>query len=363
MIYYLTIIVSIIGLIIATYTDLKERIVTNKLNFTLAGIGLILYGIIAIMENNPSIFLMSILGLIYGFVFGWILWKLGIFAGGDVKLFMALGALNPLTPALIKTGILVTSNIPLFPLTLFVYSLISFLPYGFLVVIQKLSKNKEFRKKLWIETKQRIAAGILLSVFSGAIYTILNATNITTILILPIIIVWGIRKERNILTIGATFAAIIISPINFIQNILATLIIVVFVYGIIKLMISLRPLLISEIKISKLEEGMIPAKTLVWEGKKIVEIEPFSFKSIFAKAKQGKTTELLKPRKEIISAMKARGLTDEEIKEVKKLAKRGLIENKMQIKESMPFVPTMLLGYILCLIIGDALIMMLLGMR
>ncbi len=362
MIYYLPIIVSVIGLSIATYTDLKERIVTNKLNFGLAGIGLILYGIIAVMENSPIIFLMSILGLMYGFVFGWILWKLGIFAGGDVKLFMALGALNPLTPALVQTGILTTSNTPLFPITLFIYSLVSFLPYGFLVVLQKLSKNKEFRKKLWIETKKRIADGINLSVFSGALYTIFTTTQIPTLIVLPLIIIWGLRKERNALTVGATLAAIIISPQEFVKNIFATLIIVVIIYGIIKLMLSLRPLLVSEVNVSKLEEGMIPAKTLVWKGKKVVEIEPLSIASAFMALKKRKTTELLKPRKEIISAMKARGLINEEIKELKTLAKKGLISKKMQIKESMPFVPTMLIGYIICLIAGDAIWIVIFGL-
>ena len=62
---------------------------------------------------------------------------------------------------------------------------------------------------------------------------------------------------------------------------------------------------------------------------------------------------MLAPKKEIVSARKARGLTDEEIKEVKKLAAKGLIPKKLLIKESMPFVPTMLLGYLLCIAIGD----------
>jgi prepilin signal peptidase PulO-like enzyme (type II secretory pathway) len=43
-----------------------------------------------------------------------------------------------------------------------------------------------------------------------------------------------------------------------------------------------------------------------------------------------------------------------------KLAKKGLIPKTIAIKESMPFVPTMLLGYIFCLILGD-LVFILLG--
>ena len=144
MFVYIAIIVSIIGLLIATYTDLKERIVPNKLNYSLAILGLIIFGIYSITFNEPSFFLFSFIGMCWGFFFGWILWKIGIFAGGDVKLFMGLGALNPLTPALLNMGIFDTGPLFLFPIMLFVYSLIAFFPYGMIFVLYKLTKNKKF---------------------------------------------------------------------------------------------------------------------------------------------------------------------------------------------------------------------------
>ena len=120
MFVYIAIIVSIIGLLIATYTDLKERIVPNKLNYSLAILGLIIFGGHSVIFNEPSFFLFSFIGMCWGFFFGWILWKIGIFAGGDVKLFMGLGALNPLTPALLNMGIFNTGPLFLFPIMLFV---------------------------------------------------------------------------------------------------------------------------------------------------------------------------------------------------------------------------------------------------
>jgi Flp pilus assembly protein protease CpaA len=347
--------VSLIGLVIATYTDLKERIVTNKLNFGLAILGLLMYSVVSIMTNDITPILFSIFGLFYGFMFGWLLWKGGVFAGGDVKLFMALGALNPFTPALIKSGILSSINIPLFPVTLFVYALVSFLPYGMFVVLYKLSKNKPFRKQLIEETKKRVTEGIHLSIFSGAAYTLTTTFGVNSLILIPAIIIWGIRKEKLILTIIVTLAGVVISPILVVTNTISTFILVVVLYGIIKLMLSMRPLLVSEIKVSELVEGMIPAKTLVYSNKKVVEIEPLSIKKIISQVRLGKAQDLLKPKDEIVSAMKARGVTDDEIKELKKLAKQGLIKKTIQIKESMPFVPTMLLGYILCLILGDAI--------
>jgi len=362
MFFYAAILVSIIGLIIATYTDLKERIVTNKLNFSLAIIGLIIYSIQSIIEQNTLPITYSILGLFSGFLFGWIMWKLGVFAGGDVKLFMGLGALNPFTPALIKIGTLTTYNTPLFPITLFIYALFAFLPYGLFVVIYKLSKNKPFRENLIIETKKRIKDGVHLSIFTGAMYTILIIAQINTGIILIILILWGLFKEKKIIITGlVTIIALLFSPYSFAENSIKTFIFVGIIYGVIKLMLSLRPLLIQKVKVNKLEEGMIPAKTLIWSKGKVLEKDAFSLKEIIKIAKTQNLKEIFSPKKEIISSTKARGLTDEEINELKKLSKKGLIGKEMLVKESMPFVPTMLLGYILCLIIGDFIWFIFLG--
>ncbi len=352
MFIYAAIIISIIGLIIATYTDLKERIVTNKLNFTLAGIGLLIYLIQSIVEQTPTPIILSTLGLIIGFSFGWGMWKIGVFAGGDVKLFMALGALNPLTPALIKTTIFTNSTMQVFPITLFLYSLIGFLPYGIIVVIYKLKKNKQFKEKLINEFKKRIIDGAKLAIIISSLSIILEVLQITQLVILPALIIFGlIPKYKKIIGAILAIIGIIISPTNFLEKTIITFIFIVFIYGTIKLMLSLRPLLETTIKIKDLKEGMIPSKTLYYEKGKVKEYS-FSIKGIFEDAKKNKI-ESLKPKNIIISSTKARGLIESEIKELKKLSKSKKIGETIKIKDSMPFVPTMLIGYILCIILGD----------
>ena len=100
---------------------------------------------------------------------------------------------------------------------------------------------------------------------------------------------------------------------------------------------------------------------LFWDGKKVAEAQEITPAIIIKYVKEHKIKELFAKKDEIISARKARGLTIEEVKEVKALAKKGLIGKMIPIKESMPFVPTMLLGYILCLIIGDYIWFIFLG--
>ncbi|HNV01006.1 MAG TPA: A24 family peptidase C-terminal domain-containing protein [archaeon] len=357
MYFYLTIIISIIGLLIATYTDLKERIVSNKLNFSLAIIGLIIYLIQSYFEQTPLPIIFSLLGLIIGFTFGWILWKIGVFAGGDVKLFMALGALNPFTPAILKIGEFTNSNFQIFAITLFIYSLIGFLPYAMLVILLKLKNNKEARNNLIKDAKKRVIDGIILSILIGGLSTIFYFLQIPSLIILPTLILIGIlKKGKIIITILISIIGLIILPLQTLQNTLTSFIFIIFIYGTIKLMLSLGPVLQTTVKISKLKEGMIPSKTLYFEKNQVKE-QNFSIKQIIKLVKENKINEIFSKKNEIISATKARGLNEEEIKLLKKLYKNKKIGETIKIKESMPFVPTMLIGYLLCLIIGDAWIL------
>lgn len=358
MIFIITVITSIIGLVIATHTDLKERIVPNKLNFGLAIIGIIIYTTQSIIEISFLPIFYSIFGLCFGFFFGWILWKLGVFAGGDVKLFMALGALNPFTPAIIKIGLLTNHNLPIFPISLFVYSLIAFLPYGIIIIIGKLIKNNKIRKKIFKEIKEKSIIATHTSFFVAGIYLITTIITknyfLSTIIIFLSIIIWGfLKNKKKYLTYIVIFIGLLINYLLFIEYLIILIIILVFFYGLIRIMFSMKPLLSKKILVEKLEEGMIPNKTLIWKGKKVVEKEKISLKEIIKKMLNG---EKIAQEKEIISSIKARGLTNKEILIVKKLAKKRLIPKTIYIKDSIPFVPTILLGYILSLILGDFII-------
>jgi preflagellin peptidase FlaK len=369
MFFYINIIISIIGLIIATYTDLKERIVPNKLNFSLAIIGLLIHLIWSIYSNSIYPIAISIIGLCFGFFFAWILWKIGVFAGGDVKLFMGLGALNPFTPALLNIGLFTNISIPIFPITLFLYSLIGFLPYGLFVIITKLFKKKKEREIIFAELKENSIKGIHVALFVAFIHliflTYLNflgpIIEIITLILFGIIL-HKLGDKRNIVEFLFLIAAIIINGALYIQLFLATAVVIIFLYGTLKLLLSSRILLSSEVKISDLEEGMIPGFSLIKKGKKVVEVEGLSLKKIINYTIKGKANKIISEDNEIVSANKARGLTKEEIKELKKLNKKKLIKDKIKIKESMPFVPTMLISYILCLILGDFLILILMGL-
>jgi archaeal preflagellin peptidase FlaK len=367
MFYYIAIIISLLTLLGATYTDLKERIVTNKLNFGATLLGLVLFSIRSIFEQSFFPLFYSIIGLSFGFLFGWALWKIGVFAGGDVKLFMALGALNPFTPALLNMGIFSSFQLPIFPITLFLHSLIAFLPYGFAVVLYKLIKNKKVRKEIFKDAKIRAKQASHASIVIASLHIIISFFTqnylIEAISIFIILLIWNYFKDKKkYFTLILFVIALAMNFVLFIQVLIGTIIIIVGFYGLAKIMFSLHPLLSKPIEVEKLEEGMIPANTLMWKEKKVVEKEKLGFAQILKLTKEKKLNLLVENEKEIVSANKARGVIEEEIKELQKLAKKKLIPKTIMIKDSMPFVPTMLLGYGISLFLGDALIIMVIGL-
>jgi len=306
----------------------------------------------------------------FGFFFGWVLWKLGVFAGGDVKLFMGLGALNPFTPALLKIGLLTNLSLPIFPITLFLYSLVAFLPYAIFIIILKLFQKEKERKIIFKELKESSISGIIFAILISFIHiTFLIFFSWISIIIpfLVLILIGALfqklnKKIKTILSIIILIVGFLLNPILFSQTFLASAASILILYGIIKLLLSSRILLVETIKIKDLEEGMIPQKSLVKVGKKIIETDGLSINKLIKYSLNGKIAEVLNEKNQIISANKARGLTIEEIKILKTLSAKKLIKSTIHIKDSMPFVPTMLLSYILCLLIGDFLIILLVNL-
>ena len=92
------------GLLLASYTDLKKGIISDKLNYALAGLGIVLTA----LEFNWLNFVIPVIVFVF-FAFVYYLGKIG---GGDVKLFTAVSFLFPvyqnqifLLPALFYSAI------------------------------------------------------------------------------------------------------------------------------------------------------------------------------------------------------------------------------------------------------------------
>ena len=129
--YFFFFLLSLAALLYATYSDLKSRTVSDKLNYFLALSGIFSHLGLSVFLNDWRFIAYCLVSIAVAFIFSWLLWKLGVWAGGDVKLFTALSAVNPINYAALANilGIGYFSfslgyGLPLFPISLFLFSIL-----------------------------------------------------------------------------------------------------------------------------------------------------------------------------------------------------------------------------------------------
>lgn len=129
-------VIALVAVCIANYTDLRKRIIPNRLTFPLIGVGIVFYVLLGILFELGLLSLppelarwglwITILGAVgaaIAFAIGYAMWLTGGWAGGDVKLFTALGALLPFYTAPY------IQHVPYpFPITILFNSVIAIMP-------------------------------------------------------------------------------------------------------------------------------------------------------------------------------------------------------------------------------------------
>jgi len=123
--------VSLIVVIVASYTDLKKRVVPNRLTYSLIAGGIVFWLLVGLWHLDIWIAVSGFFGASLAFIIGYGVWLARGWGGGDVKMFTALGALLPLYGS---------APYP-FPLTIFLNSLmivaLIIVPYNLVCYIRK----------------------------------------------------------------------------------------------------------------------------------------------------------------------------------------------------------------------------------
>lgn len=94
-IFLIQIVVTILFSILAAFYDIKSSIVPNKLNFSLLFFGIVSNLILSVITNNIKYILASFISMLITYVITYMMWKLNIWGGGDVKLFTAIATVIP----------------------------------------------------------------------------------------------------------------------------------------------------------------------------------------------------------------------------------------------------------------------------
>ncbi len=336
--------------IITSYTDIRYGKIKNKtilfsIIYTLSIYFFLLFILKELTTTNYLI--QTTINIISALVIGYLMWDVGLWTAGDGKLFFVFAALIPLfqyneasyIPFFPSMNILINTFIPLF-LFFFVQ-----LMFKTSLAQKKKSLKKALNpKKLWF---------LLLLLFSlswiiESLFKLFNITlNYFFTIILFFIIIMPLLKllPKYLYTI---FGAICILRIIFDKSLftfqtLSSLITILLIFifaryflldlGFIKFTTS--------VKIKDLIPGMVPAE-MIYEKKKKITKRKMLFFSFFDYLKERNNDSLIDSKTE--------GLTKEDIKKIKALAKKHTNLKTFQIQQTLPFAPYLFLGAILTII-------------
>ena len=170
------IIIGLIWIVIAVVQDFRKREVANWWNFSLVGIALSYRAFASVWINDYWYFLWGLIGYLIFIILGYAFYYARVFAGGDAKLLMGLGAILPL------------SNQPTTNLTISICFIILFLicgsVYGLLYsLVLALKNSKKFSKEF---KKQRLNHKKTFIIFT----TLSALTVITVLIIQELILLW-----------------------------------------------------------------------------------------------------------------------------------------------------------------------------
>ncbi|MEA2053749.1 MAG: A24 family peptidase [Candidatus Thermoplasmatota archaeon] len=126
MLWLAGVIVAVAGTIMASYFDVNTKEIPNEIT-----LGMIVTGLItcAVRIYYGFYWIMIALPLAFSFLFAWIIWRAGLFGGGDAKLIMGIVSLIPVFP----DGI---SFIPTFFLMMAIASFIHYFIFGMVEMVR-----------------------------------------------------------------------------------------------------------------------------------------------------------------------------------------------------------------------------------
>ncbi len=141
---------ALIWILYATVSDLRSRDIPNWLNFSLIIFALGFRFFYSLFDlNDFSFFYQGLIGVGMFLILGNIFYYCKVFAGGDSKLMISLGAVLPIFPSFIQ-------NIQVFLLFLFLFFVVGSIYGIFGSVYISIKRLKEFRK---LNPQQKIEKG------------------------------------------------------------------------------------------------------------------------------------------------------------------------------------------------------------
>ena len=143
-IFLIQIIITILFSILATIYDVKKGIVPVKLCYFLLIFGLMSNLILSLITNNIKFILASLISMIITKYVVYLLWKLKMWGGGDVRLFSAIATVIPLGANIDFLNIFPQLSIYPFAFSVIINSILVSFPFLVVFLIHLIIKNNVF---------------------------------------------------------------------------------------------------------------------------------------------------------------------------------------------------------------------------
>lgn len=349
-------------LVIASFSDLKTRTISNKLILFFLVFGISYNITFALVSKNYNLLLTLLFSIIISIVVFITLWQLGVIAGGDTKLFIAISAMIPTmqsTLGLFDIGLDKLKTLPIFSLILFVTSAFMVLPWILIYSKYLLFKKKQLRELLLNKMFSRknlikLFDSVLVVILITLLLLLFNILNFIFILVVSFAFTFLISKTKTYfyyVVIGLNL--VLFAIFLFLNKLTTELFITLLNISGIVILVSLLFIYLKYIKekvlvetktIDKLKEGDLPVYNYYYINKKIILKKP----NLLTKIKETASGTYYKGLK--IDSSRACGLSKKDITFLKDMYNNRLVDNTIYLKKTLAFTPAVLLAFVLLII-------------
>lgn len=340
--------------LIATYTDVKYRIIPNKLNIFLFLMGIVVVTLYFHILNCFNYFYYLSILLVY--TLSYLLWYFGVWAGGDVKLLTAISTIFipeflDVIPHYQCMNVVLPFNLTSFGIPTFLLifnSLLSIVPVIMIMVLIKIIRDKPYLINDFKKTfnYKEVLLSLNSLIISYEIIQQLDVYDSLLKLILLLVVVCVVLKVMKQDVFFIILSALVIlhkissyDMISYLSELIVFMMLIsiknTFRMGIIK------DALTRDIHKNDLVEGMILAYPLYYgDGK-------FFFKK--DNALRNVIDNFSNKGQKLVCGVKSAGLSSEDML----LIKNNYSQDVVTIKEGLSFAPFIFCGLIITIFVGN----------
>lgn len=140
-VFFIQIVVTVFFSILASIFDVKKGFVPDLLNYLLIAFGLASNLILTLFTGNVKFILASFISMVITYAITYLLWKLHLWGGGDVKLFTSIATAIPLGINLEFLKVFPLMSIYPFTFSVIVNSILVSFPFLVVFTTRRMLKN------------------------------------------------------------------------------------------------------------------------------------------------------------------------------------------------------------------------------